>query len=50
MHTPPCIHTHTYTYTHIHIKPTSEEKARELLGAIDLNGDGAISYDEFKVR
>lgn len=26
----------------------SEEKARELMGAVDLNGDGAISYDEFK--
>lgn len=28
----------------------SEDKAREVLGATDLNGDGVISYEEFKVR
>jgi len=26
----------------------SEDHARELVGEIDLNGDGVISYDEFK--
>lgn len=38
-----CIHAQIHA-TH------SEDKAREVLGATDLNGDGAISYDEFKVR
>ena len=28
----------------------SEEHAREVLGDIDVNGDGVISYEEFKVR
>jgi Ca2+-binding EF-hand superfamily protein len=27
----------------------SEENAREVLGDIDLNGDGVISLEEFKV-
>ena len=26
----------------------SEEHAREIVGEIDLNGDGVISYEEFK--
>lgn len=26
----------------------SEDHAREVLGGVDLNGDGVITYDEFK--
>lgn len=39
------VHRHATTTQTKH----SEDKAREVLGATDLNGDGAISYDEFKV-
>lgn len=41
---------HISRITHTSSRYDSEEKAHEVLGAIDLNGDGAISYDEFKVR
>jgi Ca2+-binding EF-hand superfamily protein len=37
-----------FIITHTRNDEDSEEKAREVLGSTDLNGDGAISYDEFK--